>query len=160
MSGRVNHADRSCGRHSRSVTIRFMQSENRGNTLIPGTKPDKQNDFLYVETEVGETSLSHLRAMTRVYRRELKTGALRAPSSGMLGTTSWLLQTPEGGRFFGLSVSGDRTGWLAALRHCARQEGRATGQIIGYTRIPARFALDDGQSFSLEECQCKKIAAE
>jgi hypothetical protein len=123
---------------------------------IPGTQPDKQCDFLYVEVLAGETALEHFRWMRKTYKAALKAGKISPPKWGLLGTTSWLIETPTGQMFYGLSVGGDREAWLSALRHCAQSAGRAAGQVIGYHRIPPRFALDDGRMFQLGECRCTK----
>jgi hypothetical protein len=122
--------------------------------LLPGVQPDKQLAFLYVEARAGETALAHLRWTSGAYRAALKVGAVSPPAAGMLGTTSWWVETPEGVRFYGLQVGGDRAAWLAALRHCARAAGRAAAEVVGYTRIPARFVLDDGRTLELAECRC------
>jgi hypothetical protein len=124
---------------------------------VPGSRPDKQLDFLYIETTGEMTPLEHLNWASKSYRAALKAGALSPPKSGLLGTTGWLLRTPTGQSFYGLQVGGDKEAWLAALRYCAQSERRSAGQIIGYRRIPARFVLDDGQMFNLEQCDCTKM---
>jgi hypothetical protein len=121
---------------------------------IPGTRPDKQLAFLYVEARAGETALAHLRWASGAYRAALKAGAVSPPAGGLLGSTSWWIETPDGVRFYGLQVGGDRACWLAALRHGAGVAVRAAGEVVGYTRIPARFVLDDGRGFELAECRC------
>ena len=123
---------------------------------VPGLRPEKQLHFLYVETLADETSLSHLRWCSRAYRAAIKANAVARPKSGLLGTTSWLLLTPDGRRFLGLQVNGDWENWTFALKHCAKNGGRATGELIGYVRIPARFVVDDGTTCQSDQCICKK----
>ena len=123
---------------------------------IPGLRPDKQLAFLYVEAKGTENALTHLRWVSKTYRAAIKVGTFCPPKSGLLRTTSWHLKTPSGQRFYGLQVGGDKEGWFAALKQCAHDNGRVTGEIIGYVRIPARFVLCDGHTFHFDECVCAK----
>jgi hypothetical protein len=120
---------------------------------IPGTQPDKQREFIYIEARPSETALKHLRVVSKLYREAVKAGVHTFPQSGLMGTTSWRLELPTGVAFYALFAGGDKEAWLSALRACVSLAGRAVGRIVNGDK----FVLDDGQSFPLAACTCAKV---
>lgn len=120
---------------------------------IPGTQPDSQSEFIYIEARPGETALTHRRAVAKAYRAALKAGIGIFPQSGLMGTTRWQLELPTGEVFFALCVGGDKEAWLSALRRCATSAGRMAGRIVDWRS----FVLEDGRRFPLADCKCTRV---